>query len=168
MLEAYLKVLEEARFEVKEAFGGLADENVWKRPATGLLSVGELAGHVAYWLAVRLAGEGGETEADLANCRVSSPLIDYRFRYYPATIATPPSDQHLAMTAEQVCGELLRVHAESVAHFRSLNPNLDSTPPGWPNWTYGSSLRYAGFHIAYHTGQMYSARHLLGEETPDN
>src|SRR5687767_5051185 len=98
MLEAYLKVLDEGYFEVTEAFRGLADENVWKRPAEGLLSVGELAGHVAYWLAVRLAGEGGESEADVAKCRVSSPLIDYRFWYYPATIATPPSEQHLQMT----------------------------------------------------------------------
>ena len=29
------------------------------------------------------------------------------------------------MTAEQVCGELLRVHEEAVAHFKALNPDLD-------------------------------------------
>ena len=63
MMEAYLKVLELGYFEVKEAFEGLADENVWKRPAEGLLSVGELAGHIAYWEAVRLAGEGGDRAA---------------------------------------------------------------------------------------------------------
>src|SRR5438552_9579747 len=156
MLEAYLRQLELDFFEVGEAFKGLADENVWKRPAEGLLSVGELAGHIAYWEAVRLAGEG----EDLAKCQVSSPLIDNRFRYYPATLETPPSEQHLAMTAEQVCSELLRVHEESVAQFKSLNPELESTPPGLPGWTYGSSLKYLVFHVAYHTGQMYSARHL--------
>lgn len=42
MLDAYLQVLELDFFEIGEAFGGLADENVWKRPAEGLLSVGEL------------------------------------------------------------------------------------------------------------------------------
>src|SRR5207249_2669445 len=150
---------------VKCAVEGLADENVWKRPAPGLLSVGELAGHIAFWEAVRLAGDG----PDPAQCRVSSPLIDRRFRYYPATLATPPSEQHLAMTAEQVGRELQRVHEEAVAHFRALNPDPESHPPGWePYWTYGEFLKYLVFHVSYHTGQIYSVRHLLGEETPDN
>jgi len=165
MVEACLKLLEVGYYEVKFALEGLADENVWRRPAEGLLSVGELAGHAAYWEAVRLAGEG----EDLAKCRVSSPLIDNRFGYYPMTIATPPSEQHLAMTAEQVYRELLRVHEESVAHFKALNPDPDTRIPGCPTgFTYSGYLKYAVFHIAYHTGQMYSVRHLLGEETPDN
>ena len=169
MVAAYLDVLELGYYEVKEAFAGLADANVWKRPAEGLLSVGELAAHVAYWEAVRLAGEGGEQPPDLAKCRVSSPLIDHRFGYYPTTIATPPSERHLAMTAEQVCQEFLRVHEESVADFKARNPALESTPLGWPsNYTFTQFLKYAAFHVSYHTGQMYSARHLLGEETPDN
>lgn len=176
--EAYLKVLDVGYFEVEEAFKGLADENVWKRPAAGLLSVGELAGHLAYWEAVRLAGEGEKqvTEAngaslipDLAKCRVSSPLIDHRFSYHPLTVASPPSEQHLAMTADQVCRELVRVHEAAVASFKTLSPDLDSHAPGWsPDSTYGDFLRYLAFHVAYHAGQMYSARHLLGEETPDN
>ena len=173
MLETYLKLLEQGYFEVKFAFEGLADENVWKRPAPGLLSVGELAGHLAYWEAVRLAGGGADLEghvaSDLAACPVSSPLIDHRFSYYPTTVATPPSEQHLSMTAEQVCRELSRVHEEAVARLKARNPDLESTPPGWPpENTYGAFLEYLVFHIAYHTGQMYSARHLLGEQTPDN
>jgi DinB superfamily len=169
MIEAYLGCLDLAYFEVTEAFKGLGDEHVWKRPAEGLLSVGELAGHIAHWEAVRLAGEGGKPWPDIAKCRVRSPLIDPRFRYYPITLANPPSEQHRTMTAEQVCRELLRVHEEAVAHFRALNPDPESTPPGWaPFWTYGESLKYAVFHVSYHTGQIYSARHLLGEETPDN
>lgn len=174
MLDAYLEIIELDFYEVKEAFGGLADENVWKRPAEGLLSVGELAGHMAYWLAVRLAGEGkgggeaGGQTPDLAKCPVSSPLIDHRFDYYPRTLATPPSEQHRAMTAEQVLNELQRVHAESVAHFKALNPNLESDSTEWPGWTYASLVKYQAFHVAYHTGQIYTARHLLGEQTPDN
>ena len=70
MVEAYLGVLELAYFEVQVAFEGLADENVWKRPTEGRLSVGELAGHIAHWEAVRLVGEGGEPEPDLAKCQV--------------------------------------------------------------------------------------------------
>lgn len=175
-VEAYLQVLEMGYFEVTEAFKGLADENVWRRPAEGLLSAGELAGHMAYWEAVRLAGEGGEQLSDplgghryLARCRVSSPLVDDRFSYYPTTLVTPPSEQHLVMTAEQVCRELVRVHEEAVSDFKARNPDLESCPPGWPpGHTHGDFLRYLAFHVAYHTGQIYSVRHLLGEQTPDN
>src|SRR5690349_21614844 len=143
-METYLSVLEEGYYEVKSAFEGLADEHVWKRPAPGLLSVGELAGHIAYWEAVRLAGGGadleGHTASDLTKCKVRSPLIDHRFRYYTTTVEAPaPSDEHLSMTAEQVCRELLRVHTEAVAHFKAQNPDLESTPPGWPPGnTYGA------------------------------
>ncbi len=114
---------------------------------------------------MRLAGEG----EDLAKCRISSPLIDQRFRYHTTTLATPPTERHLAMTAEQVCRELLRVREEALAHFKALNPDPDTRIPGCPTgFTYGEYLEYAVFHISYHTGQMYSARHLVGEETPDN
>lgn len=178
MVEAYLTLLELGYYEAKFAFEGLADENVWKRPAPGLLSVGEIAGHIAYWEAVRFAGEGGvptpeangiSLAPDLTKCRVHSLLIDHRFGYYPTTIATLPSEQHLAMTAEQVCHEFMRVHEEAVADFKARNPRLESTPLGWPShYTYDEFLKYAVFHVSYHTGQMYSVRHLLGEETPDN
>jgi uncharacterized damage-inducible protein DinB len=178
MLEVYLKLLNQGYFEVKFAFERLADENVWKRPAEGVLSIGELAGHIAYWQAVRLAGEGGEEaedangismQPDLSKCHVTSPLIDHQFGYYTTTITKSPSQQHLAMTAEQVCNELVRVHEESVAYFKGLNPDLTSSAQGWPvGWTYGGFLEYLIFHIGYHTGQMYTVRHLLGDQTPDN
>ena len=114
---------------------------------------------------MRLAGEGPDPE----RCRVSSPLIDARFRYYPETLAATPSEAHRAMTGRGVYEELLRVHADSIAHFRALNPDPTTRIPGCPTgFTYGEYLEYAVFHVAYHTGQMYSARHLLGEETPDN
>src|SRR5262249_47768758 len=140
MVEACLKLLELGYFELKIAFEGLADDNVWKRPAPGLLSVGELAGHLAFLGAGGLAGQG----PDPAQCRISSALIDARFRYYPATIATPPSEQHRAMTAEQVCRELLRVHEEALAHFNALNPDPKTRTPGCPTgFTYGEYLEYA-------------------------
>ncbi len=169
MLEDNLAVLELGYFEVGEAFKGLADENVWKRPAPGLLSVGELAGHIAYWEAVRFAyeGESGETRPDLAKCTVKSLLVDDRFRYYPSTLDTAPSSEQLALTAEQVSQELNRVHQESVAHLRKLNPDLATKAPWWHS-NYIEYLKYASFHVAYHTGQMYTVRHLLGEKTPDN
>ena len=157
MIDAYLKLLEQGYYEVKFAFEGLADENVWKRPAVGLLSVGELAGHIAYWEAVRLAGEGGElgSEAngasvtpDLAKCRVSSLLIDHRFAYYPTTLATPPSDRHLAMTAEQVCRSFCgsmrsrwRISRRSIPIWRALFPDgrrIGLMAASWSTWCFTS------------------------------
>ena len=172
MIETYLNVLELGYYELKFAFEGLADEHAWKRPAEGLLSVGEIAGHIAYWEAARLAGDAGwgsDGEPDLTKCRVSSPLIDRRFAYLPITLANPPSAEQSALTADQVCSELLRVHEEAVAHFKVRNPNLESRVPGAPaHYDYDEFLKYAVFHVSYHTGQMFSARHLLGETTPDN
>jgi hypothetical protein len=169
VLTTYLEVLDEGYYEAKIAFDSLADGHVWKRPAEGLLSIGEIAGHVAYWEAVKFAGEGGKPEPDLTKCRVSSLLIDRRFKYYSTNLTTLPSQEHLAMTSEEVCSELLRVHIESMAYFNALSPNLDDCPTGWPpNYSYCAFLSYAAFHIAYHTGQIYSARHLLGDETPNN
>ena len=133
MVDIYLEALELGYYEVTFAFEGLVDDKVWKRPSKSLLSVGELAGHVAYWEAVKFAGEG----EDLAKCRVSSPLIDSRFRYYPETLETSGSDQQRAMSAKEVCAELLRVHEEAMAHFKMLSPDLAGHPPGWQaHYTY--------------------------------
>ncbi len=171
MLDTYLKLLDLCYFEVTEAFKGLADENVWKRPDGGLLSVGELAGHVAYWEAVRFAGNNpdGSSSSDLSNCSISSPLLDERLSYYSKTVNAVPSKVQLSLTAVQVQDELLRIHQLAMECLKALNPDLGSTAPHWAAQSnYGELLRYIIFHIAYHTGQMYSVRHLLGEQTPDN
>ena len=169
MLDIFLKHLDLCYFEVAEAFKGLADEHVWVRPHAGLLSVGELAGHVAYWEAVRFAGEAedGSSEQDLSNCMITSPLLDQRFGYYTSTVDTQPSAEHLTLTASQVSAELQRIHTESMAKLKARNPDMDSPAPQWHS-SYSDLLRYTTFHIAYHTGQMYSVRHLVGEKTPDN
>jgi hypothetical protein len=171
MLDDYLRIFDLCYFEVTEAFKGLEQNHVWERPTPQLLSVGELAGHVAYWEAVRFGGgaDAGSETPNLEICMVQSPLLDARFAYYPKTLAAPPSHFHLEMTAEKVCNELLRIHQESMTQLKTLNPNMNAVAPFWqPNSNYGELLRYAIFHVSYHTGQMYSVRHLLGEETPDN
>ena len=165
MFEASLKLLDLGYYEVQFALEGLADENVWKRPLPQLLSVGELAGHIAYGEAYRLLNKADDRE----QYRISSPLIDSRFNYYPSTIEVSPTDEHLAMTASQVYTDLIRIHQAAMDDFKALNPEPDTRIPSCrTGFTYDQFLEYAVFHIAYHTGQMYSVRHLLGEETPDN
>lgn len=164
-MEIYDKLFEQAFFELGEAFSGLADENVWKRPVDGLLSVGELAGHLAVGGVVWLAGGDGKTVPH----GFESPLLDPRFRYYPHTLASSPSEAQLALSAEQVLTELLRLLRSAWKAFQERNPDLDARPEGQDMMpTYGHVVRYQTFHLPYHTGQIYAARHLLGETPPDN
>jgi hypothetical protein len=173
MLETYVSQLELAYFELGEAFKGLKDENVWKRPAEGVLSVGEVAGHMAYWGALRLVGDGGCSEDDptwgLASLSIRSPLIDPRFRYFTNNLQYSPSAEQKAMTAEQVWKELQRVYTGAIALFKERNVDLAGHPPTCPpEYSYEELLKYQAFHVAYHAGQIYLTRHLLGEETVDN
>ncbi len=169
MIETYLSSFDLCFFELSEAFSGLANDNVWKRPADGLLSIGEIAGHIAYWYAGRFGGVGkdGSGKPDLDQSRVKSVLLDERFSYFTTSIDKDPV--RLELTAQQVMDELTRLHKECSELLRNLNPGLEEQVPGWPSGqNYKSFFEYGVFHVAYHTGQIYSARHLLGEVPPDN
>ncbi|MEA2552859.1 MAG: hypothetical protein QOJ65_1035, partial [Fimbriimonadaceae bacterium] len=48
-LDQLIKAWDEGQWEFSLAFEGLADEDVWRRPHPQLLSIGELAGHIAFW-----------------------------------------------------------------------------------------------------------------------
>ena len=56
---------DEAHREFAIACEGLADEDLWTRPEPRLLSVGELAGHIAYWQAVHVFGGGDDARFGL-------------------------------------------------------------------------------------------------------
>lgn len=174
MIDLYLDQLELAYFEASVAFENLKDEHVWARPAERLVSIGELAGHIAVWQALRFAGEGDEQGNPVPDtCHVSSPLISRRFAYHPMSMETPPSEEHRAMGAADVWNELKRVHEESVAVLKSRPLDLDAPPPGWDKGgstggTLREMLKYQIFHVGYHVGQIYSARFLLGDSPPDN
>ena len=149
------KALDAAHWEMGEAFKELPDIDVWRRPDPRLLSVGELASHVAYWEAQSFLGEGA----------VESPLIVPAARYYTSN-STEPFE--LPMGAEDVLRELQRIHALCKAAYVA-NPHDSEEPnPNRDDWTWGWTLEYQAFHVAYHTGQMYSVRHLLGHQTVDN
>jgi len=153
-MELLVKGLDTAIWEMGEAFKGLPDEDVWKRPDPRLLSVGEIAAHVAYWEAQSFFGEGFE-----------SPFAASAARYYTTSA---PEPFELSIGAEAVYAEVKRIHEAAKASFLA-NPHDSEEPnPYRGNWTWGSTLEYQAFHIAYHTGQMYSVRHLLGHETVDN
>lgn len=149
-----LKALDNAHWELSEAFHGLDDADVWRRAHPGLLSVGELAAHIAYGEAVSFFGADFE-----------SPLLTPLARYYKANVGEP---FELPMGAKALFAELQRVHEACKAAFLA-NPHDSEEPnPLRGEWTWGYTIEYQAFHVAYHTGQIYSVRHLLGHETVDN
>lgn len=153
-MDLLVKALDSAVWEVSEAFKGLEDADVWKRPSPRLLSIGELAAHIAYWEAQSFFGDAFE-----------SPLATPYARYYTASVDTP---FELPMDAEEVYAELKRVHEACKASLESEPHDSEDPNPYREGWTWGYVLTYQAFHIAYHTGQMYSVRHFLGHVTADN
>ena len=154
-LDLLLKALDTAHWEMSEAFVGLPDADVWRRADPRLLSVGELAAHVAYGEARWFLGEDG----------VESPLVTPAIRYYTSSVFEP---FELSLGAEAVLKEVQRVHALCKAAFVADPQEPETQNPHRTDQTWGSTLAYQAFHVAYHTGQIYSVRHLLGHETVDN
>lgn len=153
-LDLLLKALDTAVWEMGEGFKGLPDADVWKRPSPPLLSVGELAAHVAYWEAKSFLGDGFE-----------SPLATAAAQYYTSNVESPLG---LSLGAEEVYAEVRRIHDACKASF-AANPHGSEDPnPNRGDWTWGFTIEYQVFHVSYHAGQIYSVRHLLGHETVDN
>lgn len=151
--EEAFQPLDSAIWEMGEAFRGLEDRDVWRRAHPSLLSVGELAAHVA-------DGEAASFIPDF-----DSPLVTEAAGYYPKTLAQP---LRLDMGAEALYSEVKRVHEACKERFLRERPELSSLNPSRQEWTWAYTLEYAAFHAAYHTGQMYSVRHLMGHQTADN
>lgn len=158
-LDLLLSALDEGYRELAIALDELPDEDVWRRPHANLLSVGEIVGHIAYgeatWLL--LAGSGEPS--------VSSSFIDQRFRYYLRQLAEPVS---LELGAEALAAEISRVHAEIRQSVLALQPKLEDPFPGESAMSWEDRIKYMIFHVASHTGQIYSARHIFGHKTEDN
>jgi len=149
--------LDEAHWEFSLIFEELDDADLWRRAHPRLLSVGELAGHVCYGQAQIINQPG--------NAPIQSPLIDPAFRYYLYQV-----DQQvvLDLTVEQVLSEMKRIHEECKSFILNLNPDINSTCLGRAEWTWKQALSYNCFHVAYHTGQAFSVRHIFGHTTNDN
>ena len=63
--------------------------------------------------------------------------------------------------------EVKRIHEEAKAAVLRIDRNSEDPIIGSEKATWGSYLRYLGFHAAYHAGRAYPVRHLLGHTTPD-
>lgn len=141
-------------WELGEAFGGMPDGDLWTRPHPRLLSVGELAAHIAFAEDANMAG--GITGSVLSSKAVS---------YYPDIVAHPFS---VPLTARELYQEVQRVHGLVKESLTASPLDPDARNPWREDWTWRQTLEYMVFHMAYHTGQIYSVRHALGHETVDN
>jgi uncharacterized damage-inducible protein DinB len=152
---------DEAHREFAIALEGLSDEDLWRRAHPRLLSVGELAGHVAYGQAIWTMGPGGD-RPKVEQVSITSPLLNEAFRYYLLNVDHP---FQVEMGTDEVLKEITRIH--QAAKIAAADKGKNEPYPGhWGTW--GNLIQYQVFHVAYHTGQVYSVRHLLGHETEDN
>jgi hypothetical protein len=97
---------------------------------------------------------------------VVSPLAVHKARYYLHAVGEPVV---LGMSVEEVAREFDRVQKAAKEVF--LRSNATRTTPlkfEGPGRTFGEFADYMVFHVAYHTGQAFSVRHIMGHQTNDN
>lgn len=152
--ETLLKAIDDAQWELSEALKFVPDEDAWKRADPRLLSIGELACHIAWGEAQCFFDDGFETS-------LNSPLA----QYYTMNVNEP---YELPLSSLQIASEVERVHNACKEEFLRRSPDTESQNEFREGWTWHYTLEYQAFHIAYHAGQIYTVRHLLGHETPDN
>jgi hypothetical protein len=152
---------DESHREFAIALGGTPDGDLWVRAHPKLLSLGELAGHVTYWEASRSDGRGNNLSPE--ELKIKSPLVDPAFRYYTTNVERSVK---LGLGTTDILKEMAGVHEQTKAVLAQID--RDDPYPAFDGATWGQVIEYQIFHIAYHTGQAYSVRHLLGHETEDN
>lgn len=153
-IDQLIKAWDSAHWELSESFRDLPDDDVWVRVHPKLFSVGELAAHIAY----------GEAHAFFGG-NFASPLLETPVQYYPKSIDTPLV---LPMTGAEVFAELERIHLAAKESLVASPHEYEDPSPYREGWTWGYVVEYHAFHLAYHTGQIYAVRHVLGHDTVDN
>jgi hypothetical protein len=151
--EAFIEAWDVAHWEFTLAFENLSDDDLWKRAHPRLLSVGELAAHVAF------------SESQLTRPQTESPLVELRASYYLHNVEDPLIKD---LTVDQVLAEVDRIHNFAKAAAIQIH-DVHATVHWRDDWTWYECIKYLGcFHVAYHTGQAFSIRHLMGHKTNDN
>ena len=159
-IEPILQVWDTGLFELKIALEGTPREDLWRRPHTNLLSIGEIAGHIAYGLVSHVFCQSNAVQA--SDLPVQSVLLDEQIRYFTVNI----KKEFVAdLNVESIIDDLENIFSacRDVAASHAMEDSVESH---WETW--GALANYQAFHIAYHTGQIYSVRHMFGHETEDN
>jgi hypothetical protein len=154
-------------FETDLLFEGLSESNLHRRPTPALLAVSEPIAHVTrseasivYWYLF------GQPRESLDDCLFRRP----EFGWPPTMVESEVNLELAQMTVLEVTDEYLRQHARRYSLAQTIALPADYRfDDDWPRVaTLRDRLRIAAYHVAYYAGQIYSVRHLLGEETPEN
>lgn len=154
-------------FETDLLFGGLSEANLHRRPAPGLLCVSEHIAHLARSEAsIVNRYMFGQSRESLDDCLFRRP----EFGWPPTMVEGPVNPELARLTAAEVKSEFLRQHERCYSLAQTITLPADHRfDDDWARvTTVRDRLRIAAYHVAYHAGQIYTARHLLGEETPEN
>ena len=158
-LETQSSAWDAAHWEFSLVFEDLNDEDLWCRADSRLLSVGEIVSHMVYSLLTYASKLKPEFSSE-------SPLKRDEARYYLNTVDRPFA---LDMTVAEIASEFERVHkAVKEVFMQDSHSREDKLTFEGPGRTFGEFADYMVFHAAYHTGQAFSVRHLMGHKTNDN
>ncbi len=153
-LPTLFQAIDTAVWELGEAMTDFPDDQLWTRPHPKLLSTGEILAHLMNGEASVFLGPEFHHKCIIEECR-----------YYPHNIE---SAFRIDIAPSEFYEEIKAVHEKCREAFHKMQPVSENKNPFRDQWTWGSALEYMAFHFAYHTGQIYSIRHILGHETVDN
>ncbi|MBX3097915.1 MAG: DUF664 domain-containing protein [Fimbriimonadaceae bacterium] len=154
-------------FETDLVLGDVKEENLHRRPAPNLLSISEHLAHVSRSEAsIFCRYIAGQPDEEWQTSVMTKPIFGW-----PPTMLEHPVDTELTeFDLPSITGEYLRLHEHCyrVAQTIELGPDHRFDDSWERIKTLRDRLRIAAYHVAYHAGQIYTVRHLLGEDTPEN
>jgi len=158
-LDMQSQAWDSAFWEYSLVFEDLNDTDLWVRPHANLLSIGEITCHIVYYLAI------------YANKLATDPLLTSLLAVQDASyyLKNVGVTIQLSLGVADVAAEVDRIQKAAKSVFLAASVERDE-PLAFdgPGRTFGEFADYMVFHIAYHTGQAFSVRHLMGHKTNDN
>lgn len=154
--------------DVEMAFDGMSHRTLHQRPHAQVPSVAEMVAHTVYseasivlrYLLGIPKGQWGD-----------DPMLREPYGWPPRILAEPSPGWLLELDPPAVKERWLAQHARFLGAMSEFALAPDHRFDD--EWTEAAPdvetrLRFAAYHVAYHVAQIYSNRHFLGEETPDN
>ncbi len=154
-------------FETDLVLGGIAEEHLHQRPGPNLLAISEHLAHVARSegsiICRFLLGQPPEAWQ-------TSVLTRDVFGWPPTMLERPVDPDLASLPLAELTAEYLNLHERCYRAALALElPGDHAFDDAWDRViTVRDRLRIAAYHVAYHCGQIYSVRHMLGEDTPEN
>ena len=151
--------------DVEEALGGIDPDHLHIRPAPGTIAISELIAHIASTEAQIVVQYIVGHRMDSCN----SPIVQEDLVYPPRFSGEPIRASLSSLSLSELKSELEQVHHLCYEAIKDLElPTEHVFDDDWADTPLGERLEYAAYHVAYHIGQIFLTRHMLGEETPDN